>query len=790
MSVFISSPPVGLAHPLQGWMKAITYSADHAGFNATLLPLENLQTLLLVWRSGLTHAARGGSELKLLVSHDEGASFEGLRSIYLSEEWDTRNFAGGVLGGSRVGLVAARMRGGGTKIEMTTPVFVFSDDGGATWSHKEISLPVTSPIASFHGDLVRWPAAAGGHDEFGFAAFSYNFPRKSIDGLYTRDNGETWNWRADICKSDGVIADCLTEVWVAPIAPNGPWLMTARSTTTGHARNLAVMTSKDLVTWDEPRDGGILLSGNAPALIIEGGEAYLYTVARRGHKRELPNTAGESLGNRLLVAHGPAADIVSGKADFSATGGWKEIATLPDHAVGYIFPRKMRRRWFAAFNCGETGMVGTGESKRSWLGLMTPHPPLIVDAPTLRTAMPLDNLVDNADFSNWSRGEKFSRTVSGQMTADRWSVTHPAEDAVSVEKVVAAHPLRGPRTWLRKICKAPSGKAAHSTVQAIADVGLGSDQRVTLMLRASSDGASTVSSIKLVQYFGAKGSPPVEVVLQRNVRLSNMPLLYSFSGALPSVVGKSVGLDASLRIVIEERAAAETASVNVTYGDLALVLAPVATSVRPQSADMIRAGCARYYRRLDLAALASGTGRTGTATFLAGFPPMARAPIVRMAMTAGAAGAAGSAAPAPTAENGLTSDNLVMLDLADDRMQMVALRGKPGGLLRASIELDAEWAGAKIAGPLQAEIASGKVLRSADGGNWLSLDTATALGIAVSGTAQSKSRLDAITQRLHAEQELSILDRKLFEDLLKGKPAAAAAIAERQRIIAQIEKAG
>lgn len=272
MDPFLSSAPEGLAHPLQGWLKAITTGADHAGFNAALLPVDDPQKLLLVWRSGLAHFAWPGAELKLMTSYDEGSSFEGLRSIYLSKDWDTRNFAGGRFGGGRVGLVASRFRGVGQNLEMGSPVFVFSDDGGSTWTVREFAAPEPGQVVSFHGDIVRWPASAGGHDTEGFAAFSYNTPQKLIDGLYTRDNGESWFWRTDICRSDGVVAEWVNEPSVAALGPDGPWLMTSRPTIVG-AGNVPVWSSHDLIHWDGPRDGGVKLAGNPPVLIVEEGVA-------------------------------------------------------------------------------------------------------------------------------------------------------------------------------------------------------------------------------------------------------------------------------------------------------------------------------------------------------------------------------------------------------------------------------------------------------------------------------------------------------------------------------------
>ncbi|MGE3917222.1 MAG: hypothetical protein AB7F78_16135, partial [Hyphomicrobiaceae bacterium] len=563
--------------------------------------------------------------------------------------------------------------------------------------------------------------------------------------------------------------DCLTETWVSPLGPDGPWLMTARSTTTGQQRNLSIMTSRNLTEWDGPRDGGVLLSGNAPALIIEDGEAFLYTVARRGHKRELPNTAGEMLGNRLLVAHAPAAAVVDGSTDFSLHGGWKEVATLPDQAVGYIFPRKLRRRWFAAFNCGETGYVGLDGNKRSWLGLMTPHPPLLVDAPTLRMALPHDNHIDNGEFSSWSRGERIERTRPGQMTADRWSVEHPAIDAVTVEKVSAPHPLGGASSWFSKRCPAPSGKGPHRTVQRIAEVGLGAEHRVTLMFRAWSPSETTIAAVKLVQHFGTGGSKPVEVILERRVRLSRMPLLYSLSGALASVADKQIAADASLRIVIEELAPGDSGPVDISFGDVALVLAPVATSVRRKSADEVRAACERYFRILDLATISAAGG---LCAFTASFSPMARLPIVRLLALSGAEASASA-----------------LIGLERNGVRLLARGSRNGGPCSLKLQLDAEWTGSGISGPVTRESADSDIVRAADGRSWLSSSTSATLGFQLA-EGRGVDHVASLVARLEVEHRLRDIDRELLGMLASGIAVDRRLLEQRNSLIETLAKDG
>lgn len=625
-----------------------------------------------MWRSGLTHAAVPESEIKQLVSYDDCASFEELRSIYLSKEWDTRNFASGAMGQGRIGLVAARFRGAGKQLEVGTPIFLFSDNGGVDWTSREFALPPSAPFVSFHGDIVRWPASAGGHDELGYAAFSYNYERKAIDGLYTRDNGNHWEWRPDLCVSDGGIAIHLTECWVSALREAGPWLMVVRPIMTGIQANAVFYLSDDLTSWSGPHDGGVMLSGNAPALIVDGERASLYTVARRGASRELPSQSGEFLGDRLLVAQASVADLIEGSVDFGTEGGWNDLGPLPAQAVGYIFPRKIRGHWFAVFNFGETGRVGDNGIKRSWLGLMTPHQPVAVDAPVLRAAIPLDNMIDNGDFSIWNRGDRFEAVRSGQVVADRWFVLHPSADSVAVEKELGPHPLGGPNTWLSKSCPGTSGK--HQTLQTLGDVDSGAGRRVTFMFRASGRDGARLAKVALVQNFGVGGSKAQEIPLATDVALSDQPLLYTFSTALPTIGGKIIGEGAALRIVIQECTEKDTRSYSVIYGDCALVLGQNTWAVRPRSAAQMRTACLRYFQRLTLRGLMSGTGEQRAALLQTRFPAMARMPLARV-----------------ISSDGSMLTQIVPLALSSEEICLVVGSNQANALATVDVDLDAEW---------------------------------------------------------------------------------------------------
>ncbi|ETA50655.1 sialidase family protein [Ponticoccus alexandrii] len=682
------------AHPLDGWIKAVTLGSDHAGLNATLLPdPDDSGRLLLIWRSALEHTASTGSVLRMAVSHDRGASFTEERTIYQDPDWDARNFSGGVMADGRLGLLCTRFRAastGGT--EMHTPVFVYSDDGGRHWRSRVLELPSSDSHVNFHGDILAWPGAAGGRDKGGFAAFSYSTPHKHIDGLYSRDNGETWIWRRAVCQPDPKLAPFLTEQWTARLGERQMWMMVARATTSGAAADAAVFLSRDLQNWEGPLASGLNLAGNAPALIVENDTAHLYTVSRRGRDRELA-TAPDDLprGNRFMHTSAPVDALLRARGRWGDFGGWREVTMLPEAATGYIFPRRIEERWYAVVNCAETGLLGMPEPKRTVLALITPHAPVIVDAAAWRAAMPQDNLLDNGDFALWNRGGSFDTTAPTATTADRWRIVNPGRDRVEVGPKADTDAAGVPKVWFEKRCADVSGKDLHRTVQRLHDVTLGAGERVCVTLRAATLAGRGLAAVRLRQDFGKGGSEPVEVTLSEgSVALEPVAQMHSFTGALPTLAGKVIGSDAALELVLEELSSPDADGqdddhnpYHVLYGDVTLTLWPTVTPIRVPHAAEVDARNARYFQRLHMRVRADGAGRAQVVASLS--VPMARQPVLRVL---GPENTENGYVPSQASDKGA----LVQVDDLDERHAALTLTGAaPGEVLRFLLLFDSEW---------------------------------------------------------------------------------------------------
>lgn len=629
---------VGDPHPLDGWIKSVTLGRDHAGLNATLLEtFDSPSKLLLIWRSAGSHWPWEGSELKLAVSEDLVASFQQERSIYVDPDWDTRNFAASRMADGRLGILCTRFRlRAKVGVEVHAPLFIFSDDNGLSWQSRDLPLPPRDGThVNFHGNILDWPEAVGGADDGGFAAFSYSTPHKVIDGLYTRDNGETWEWRTDLCHSNKS-APHLNEMWAERLGDRMQWMMIARPVTADTPANAAVLFSDDLVNWNGPHDSGLILSANAPCLITDtqSDTAYLYTVSRQDRNRELPADGQIARGNRMVVAQAPMDALIAGKGRFADFGGWREVTTLPEAAIGYIFPRKVEGRWMAAVNCGETPPVATRDNKRTFLALITPQAPVIVDAPSWRAAMPQKSVIDNGNMSLWHRGTTFD-LEGPAVTADRWQVRIPTGDRALVKRTALHHPKGTHQFGLSCKSQAPSGKGPHRIVQRIADVGTGAGERVTLTLRAAAleAGAKRLSTLWLRQDFGVGGADPVTIKLAEDIVLTDQPLAYSFVGALPSILDKPQGHGGALELILEIRAPGETAPYHQIYSDIGLIFWPVPAPIQHIDAQEEAARCARYYQRHDVPVSVQDPAGFLTADIT--FPLMADAPMLVLPQEAG-----------------------------------------------------------------------------------------------------------------------------------------------------------
>ncbi|WP_298864700.1 sialidase family protein [uncultured Sulfitobacter sp.] len=762
---------LGDPHPLNGWIKTVTLGQDHAGLNTTLLETaDSPSKLLLIWRSAGGHWPWEGSELRMAVSEDMGASFQQERSIYVDPEWDTRNFATCRMAQGRLGILCTRFRlRPKVGIEVHAPLFIFSDDNGLTWEHRDLPLPPREGThVNFHGNILDWPAAVGGAESGGFAAFSYSTPHKVIDGLYTRDNGDTWEWRIDRCHSSE-FAPHLNEMWAERLGDRMQWMMVSRPVTADSSANAAVLFSDDLVTWDGPYDSGLVLSANAPCLVTdaETDMAYLYTVSRQDRNRELPADGQIARGNRMVVAQAPMAPLIRTKGRFADFGTWREVTTLPEAAIGYIFPRKVEGRWMAAVNCGETPPVATRDNKRTFLALITPQAPVIVDAPSWRSAMPQMSVIDNGTMTLWQRGTDFE-LEGPAVTADRWQVRIPVGDRATAARTAMHHPKNINQFGLSCAAQAPSGTGAHRIVQRIADVATGAGERVTLTMRAQAfeAGPKRLATILLRQDFGAGGPDPVTVKLAEDVTLTNQPLAYSYVGALPSVLGKAQGHGAALELILEIRRTDETEPYHHVYGDIGLIIWPVPAPVLRGDAHQEALRCAKYYQRHDV--LLSPQDPAGFLTADVTFSEMAQDPVLTLLQE--------PAAPAQLEVSALTRNHarLALRTGPTTRAESVTLMLDAESLYPAPKE-------GETARPDCPDATAFRIV-SGTGPAWLTADVCTARNWTKDATP--------LAARSQTEDRLRLarIERQLLDSLLAGEAPSEALVTERKTVLEAITK--
>jgi len=206
------------------------------------------------------------------------------------------------------------------------------------------------------------------------------------------------------------------------------------------------------------------------------------------------------------------------------------------------------------------------------------------------------NAIINGGFDIWQRGTSFTNPVSGTYTADRWVTGSGGSGTM----VISQQPLNG----------AISGSSSKYFMQAaISSVGTISylnmtqriensftyeGQTVTASFWAKADTNRTIN-LYVYQNFGSGGSSTVTVVNGQAFNLTTSWAKYSYTFAMPSTSGKTIGTNDLLEFTFAQGAAAYTFS----YADVQLEIAPQATSFSRAGGSIggELALCYRYYYR-------------------------------------------------------------------------------------------------------------------------------------------------------------------------------------------------
>jgi hypothetical protein len=217
------------------------------------------------------------------------------------------------------------------------------------------------------------------------------------------------------------------------------------------------------------------------------------------------------------------------------------------------------------------------------------------------------NKIINGDFSVWQRGT--SGFSSPGYTADRWRYS-AGNGGIGISQQTftpGAAPVSGyeGKFFLRSVGSVASTSGTPTLEQRIEDVQTYAGQTVTVSFWAKSSASTLPSSIVLTQNFGSGGSTAVDTTVVSSPSYTTSWVRYSYTVAVPSISGKTVGTSSYLSLVFnfplnQTWLSFDIWGVQVEAGSVAT---PFQTATGTIQGEL--AACQRYYQRW------SNTGTTG-----------------------------------------------------------------------------------------------------------------------------------------------------------------------------------
>lgn len=209
------------------------------------------------------------------------------------------------------------------------------------------------------------------------------------------------------------------------------------------------------------------------------------------------------------------------------------------------------------------------------------------------------NKIINGDFSVWQRGTS-SFSAPGY-TADRWRYT-AGNGGIGISQQTftpGAAPVSGyeGKFFLRSVGSVASTSGTPTLEQRIEDVQTYAGQTVTVSFWAKSSASTIPSSIVLTQNFGSGGSTAVDTTVVSSPSYTTSWVRYSYTVAVPSISGKTVGTSSYLSLVFNFPLNTTWLSFDIwgVQVEAGSVVSPFQTSTGSAEGEL--AACQRYYWR-------------------------------------------------------------------------------------------------------------------------------------------------------------------------------------------------
>ena len=210
------------------------------------------------------------------------------------------------------------------------------------------------------------------------------------------------------------------------------------------------------------------------------------------------------------------------------------------------------------------------------------------------------NKIINGDFGIWQRGTSFASPATASYTSDRWRLGFDGTGTCTVSQQTftpGTAPVAGYEStyFLRHLVTAAGTTTFTQVFQPIEDVRTFAGQTVTFSFWAKAD-TTRSSFIYAEQNFGSGGSATVQYLSMGSASLTTSWQRFSFTVALSSIAGKTIGTSSSLNFYVRNgttlNATLDIWGVQLEAGSVAT---PFTTATNTLSGEL--AACQRYYWR-------------------------------------------------------------------------------------------------------------------------------------------------------------------------------------------------
>ena len=236
--------------------------------------------------------------------------------------------------------------------------------------------------------------------------------------------------------------------------------------------------------------------------------------------------------------------------------------------------------------------------------------------PTLAGFAAGKNKIINGDFGIWQRGTSFSGVTTNIYTADRFALNMSGATATISRETFTpgTAPVAGYESSFFLRFNVTSADDNAGVNQPIEDVRTLAGQTATFSFYAKADTNRTVFA-QFQQIFGSGGSAAVNVTAS-TISITSSWARYTYTVAIPSIAGKTIGTSSYLRIQVlnpnNETFTLDTWGWQVEAGSSASAFQTATGTIQGELA-----ACQRYYQRITTASNAGylstlGSGRSTT----------------------------------------------------------------------------------------------------------------------------------------------------------------------------------